>query len=462
MLKDRCSQFKLLTQKIADTDFTGYTFQYPPLLSWKDKISDAGILKGWAQTLKSDPRHFGIYIHIPYCKQKCTYCRYFSIEIKNVKAELGAYLAALKIEISLYLRVLSAASVHSLYFGGGTPSLISLEQIDDIFGFLYNSLNFGKCKQVVFEGNPDFLDFEKIKLLKRHGVNRLTIGVQSLDAKVISSVNRYQKRNSFFRCMEAARKAGIANINVDLMAGLPNQTKNSFIKTLNTVISFSPEMIHIHPFCPTFLTPFFREGNRLSAGFINNRQACLGDSGSILRQHGYRPIKFDAWGKNEAARNIQLSDAIEYNSPFLGLGLGALSHATGRLRHVNKINFKKYVFDLKKEKFPIHSVCRMHRKEEMIYFAVASLRYGVIDKIKFRKMFKEELNRVFHKELSHLSRAGKVKETPQFVYSLMSDMEEYSVYSKYFYDSRLVKQAQHARVGYKSEINKQYSEHIYF
>jgi oxygen-independent coproporphyrinogen-3 oxidase len=429
--------FKQIIEKIAETDSSGYTIQYPPLFLWKSIKSDRKILRAWREIVKINPEHLGLYIHIPFCKQRCSYCRYFSVELQR-QNDLEIYLTALKKEIRIYQEVFNKSPISSIYFGGGTPSLLNIKQLDNLFKFLYKNFNLLECQQIVFEGNPDFLDFKKLKLLKQWGVNRLTIGVQSLDPKVIKAVNRYQSQNSFLKCFQAARKAKIENINVDLMVGLPSQTINSALQTLRTVIQLQPEMIHVHPFYPTALSEFIQQGNYLSETDMNRREKMSLFSQKIVQKAGYQSIKFDASGKTDASRNIQLSDAIEYNSPFLGIGAGAVSHITNYFRYINTNKINDYINNLKKDNLPILSNCQLSIKDEMIYFVTACLRYGKVSKYQFKKMFNQNLDKVFKKEIEYLVRRGKIKNIPCSIISLMQDIGEYLVFSKYFYSQDII------------------------
>lgn len=430
--------FKQITEKIAQTDFSGYTIQYPPLFLWQSLKSEQEILESWKKIVKTKPKYLGLYIHLPFCKQRCSYCRYFSLELKK-KTDLKNYLVALKKEIKIYGKILAKVNIRSIYFGGGTPSLLTTEQLEDLFNYLYQNFNLSKCQQIAFEGNPDFLSLKKLRLLKKMGVNRLTIGVQSLDPKVIKAVNRYQSTDAFFRCFQIARKVKIENINIDLMVGLPSQTINSAVKTLKTVIGLQPEMIHVHPFYPTALSTFIKKGQRLSKKDMKKREKMALISQKLIQKAGYKPIKFDTDGKTEAARNLQLSDAIEYNAPFLGLGAGAVSHATNYFRYVNSNNLNEYICNLNKGKLPIFSGYRLTKKDEMIYFVTASLRYGQVDKNQFRQLFNQDLDKVFSKKIKYLEKRGKVKNTSKYLYSKMKNIGEYLVFSKYFYDKNLIK-----------------------
>lgn len=457
MVKNSDVLFKHITEKIAETDFTGYTIQYPPLFAWNDAILGKEILKVWKRIIKTKPERLGLYIHLPYCKQKCSYCRYFSIELSR-EEEVETYLSALKKEIEIYKRVFSCIPIHSLYLGGGTPSLLNVKQLDRLFSCLYKNFNLLQCQQIVFEGNPDFLDLQKIKLLKRWGCNRLTIGVQSLDRKVIKAVNRYQSEGSLFKCFQSARKAKIKNINIDLMVGLPLQTIKSALDTIKAVVKLRPEMIHIHPFYPTALSEFIRKSKRLSRADMRRREKMALISWDFIQAAGYKAIKFDADALNDEARNIQLSDAIEYNAPFLGLGAGAVSHATGYLRYANTIDLNEYRTALNNGKLPVFSCFRLTKKDEMVYFLTACLRYGVVDKFQFKELFKEELDAVFSKEIEYLTNRKKIKDTPWKIISLVKNIGEYLLFSKYFYSQSVINKCKNKlnwRQGKRKKVTKE-------
>lgn len=453
--------FKQITEEIAQTDFSGYTIQYPPLFLWQSLKSEQEILESWRKIIKTKPKYLGLYIHLPFCKQRCSYCRYFALELKK-KIDLENYLSALKKEIKIYGKIFAKINIRSIYFGGGTPSLLTTEQLKGLFNYLYQNFNLSKCQQIAFEGNPDFLDFKKLKLLKKWGVNRLTIGVQSLDPRVIKAVNRYQSEDSFLKCFQAAKKVQIENINIDLMVGLPSQTINSAVKTLKTVIELQPEMIHIHPFYPTTLSTFIRKGHQLSKLDIERREKMSLISQKIIQKAGYKSIKFDADGKTEAARNLQLSDAIEYNAPFLGLGAGAVSHATNYFRYVNTNNVSEYISNLDYGKLPILSTCRLTKKDEMIYFVTACLRYGQIDKIQFKRLFNKELDKIFKKEIRYLEKRNKVKNTARYLCSRMRNLSEYPIYSKYFYDKKIIEKCKKIFPKFKNKLKKDEIKYVYF
>jgi len=432
MSKNKDDLFQVISKKIADSDFSGYTFQYPPLFSWENYDGEKNVKKYWKKRLSRKNDYIGIYVHIPFCKQRCTYCRYFSKKLGK-KEELDRFLFLLKREVNILSGYFKKQKIHTLYIGGGTPSILSSKQIEELFKYLQASFNFSQCRQTVFEGNPDFLTFSKLKLLKKYNVSRLTIGVQSLDQKVIDFSNRFQTSGSFQRCIKNAKKVGIETINVDLMIGLPQQSNESFLKTLDEVVSFNPDMVHLHPFFPTNLTTFMKENNKISLREIKKREKMSELGQLILKKNGYGENELDANSKSKKDINFQLSDAIEHNSSFLGLGPGAVSHIAGYLRYANQNSLDGYIKALEGDNLPVLSSCKISEIDDMIYYVTSCLRYGKVSKQKFRELFGRELDEIFAREIAYLEKRKKIKNVHEFLLPEFKNLGEYTIFSKYFY-----------------------------
>ena len=183
-------------------------------------------------------KNIGIYIHIPFCVKKCPYCDFYSIKYENKSNLQKQYVEALEEEIKTYKAKKNKFVVDTIYFGGGTPSLIAPEYIKKILRTIKNVF---KCKnlEVTLEANPNTLDFEYLKKLKKSGINRLSIGLQSANDDELYLLGRLHTANNVKVAIDLAHKVGFKNISVDLILGLPNQTidkiKNSikFIEQLN-------------------------------------------------------------------------------------------------------------------------------------------------------------------------------------------------------------------------------------
>jgi oxygen-independent coproporphyrinogen-3 oxidase len=375
---------------IQSRDFASYIFQYPPMAVWEAPKSDKDISRSWEKTLEIN-LEAGIYIHIPFCASKCTFCRWLVVE-ENSESRYWEYLRALAKEMALWSPLFKGRTISSLYLGGGTPSILSAEQILFLFDRLHHNFSFAKNAPVIFEANPSSLNQDKLNVLADVGVSRLTIGVQSLDDSVIKKVRRTQQNKSIEGVYLAARKAGIPYINLDLMCGLPGQNSQSFFKTLKRIIAWKPDMVHISPFSPTSYTIFSQQGEGLTLNEDIKIYEIAENAAIFLRQAGYQNIRYDAMGLSNEARNKHLEDTVVHGTPLLGLGAGAVSHATGQMRSVNIPGIKSYFATISQGLFPIFKVSHMTPQREMISWLTNNLWYGFFSIDEFKNKFPQGMS----------------------------------------------------------------------
>jgi coproporphyrinogen III oxidase-like Fe-S oxidoreductase len=184
----------------------------------------------------------GLYIHIPFCTSRCHFCKYYSETIisKNIMSE---YVKCIKKELSLYEINFKKHSLQSIYFGGGTPTLLDEKNWIALFKIINKFFRIDKDVQILVEGTPETCTFSKLKLLKSLGVNRLTIGAQTFDEKILIALNRRHSIKDIHDAFENARKVGIEYLNIDLLFGLPGETKESFFETLKQAVQIKPQCI---------------------------------------------------------------------------------------------------------------------------------------------------------------------------------------------------------------------------
>ena len=183
----------------------------------------------------------GIYIHIPFCAGKCGYCDFYSLA--GCDHMMPDYHQALLQHIHESESAILRYDVDSVYFGGGTPSYYGAEKIADIFNMLKLNGNVMVDSEVTCEVNPDSTDPEMLKLLRREGINRLSIGAQSANDDLLKLIGRRHNFRQVRKAVSDARDAGFENISLDLMYGLPSQTKNDWADTLAKAIELKPEHI---------------------------------------------------------------------------------------------------------------------------------------------------------------------------------------------------------------------------
>ena len=199
----------------------------------------------------------GIYVHIPFCIRKCLYCDFLSAPSDETTRE--SYVNALLAEIDAQAPLYKGFQVHTVFFGGGTPSLLMPEQTAAILERLYQRFSFlpEKEMEITLEANPGTLTEEKLRAWRKAGVNRLSIGLQSAHDEELKSLGRIHTWKEFLWGYEAARRAGFSNLNIDLMSALPGQSVESWMDTLESVVELKPEHISAYSLIIEEGTPFY-------------------------------------------------------------------------------------------------------------------------------------------------------------------------------------------------------------
>ena len=184
------------------------------------------------------------YIHVPFCKSKCYYCSFVSFTKFEQKKE---YLKSMEEEINTNY---NKEPLNTLYFGGGTPTTLNAEQLNKVLKTVRNSFDMSTCREFTVEaGRPDTIDKERLCALKENKVDRISINPQTINDNVLREIGRKHTSEQFFNAFELARKCGFDNINTDLIAGLPTDTLESFVNSLDSIRALSPECVTIHTLC---------------------------------------------------------------------------------------------------------------------------------------------------------------------------------------------------------------------
>ena len=279
-----------------------------------------------------DPsRPEGLYVHIPFCATKCPYCDFNTYA--GIAGLMGPYLAALKSEIELWGEVLGGPRLETVFFGGGTPSYLPAGSLDMLLDAIGGAFDLADDAEVTAEANPDDLGEEKLASMLGAGINRLSIGVQSLDDGLLRVLGRRHSAREAVDAFNAARGAGFDNVSIDLMYGLPEQTPEQWGATLDAALDLRPS--HISMYCLTLEegTPMERDA---AAGRIPTPDGDLAADMYLAAEiktaeAGLRHYEISNWAipGRESGHNL----LYWRNRPFLGVGPGAHSYLDGHRFH---------------------------------------------------------------------------------------------------------------------------------
>jgi len=281
----------------------------------------------------------GIYIHIPFCRQKCYYCDFY----KTVNlSQKESFIFALKKEINQRKNFLSNQSVSTIYFGGGTPSVLNEKQITAILKQLHSNFVVDSDVEITFEANPDDLNPEYLSILKRTGINRLSIGIQSFQEKHLKKMNRRHNAEQAVISVEDAVNKGFRNISVDLIYGLPGLTNIQWQKSLRKC--FDLPVDHLSAYHLTYHegTPFYTWLKKGSLKELKESESV--DQFNVLLEMaedaGFEQYEISNFAKNEkySRHNSSYWNGISY------LGLGPSAHSfNGIIRSWNVANLESYL-----------------------------------------------------------------------------------------------------------------------
>lgn len=326
--------------------------------------------------------------------------------------------------MSLAVKKIKVASV---YMGGGTPSLLNGGQIKQLFHKVKEYFNFTKDTRIVVESSPFTLDSQKIKALKKSNVYEINLGIQSFDQDVLNKNIRPMKAEQSIEIIKAIKNEGLPSVAIDLMVGLPYQSKESALKSAEIATSLEIDGIHVFAFQPSN-TRFYREGNKYSKEDISRRQGSFTAVKLFLENKGY---KYTSGGhrKHWTKKDEELTYEIEGANSLMGIGYGAISHAYGSLKyesHYSLIDFAQYfqcrVHNLAEDEnrfendreYPdkreipfIYKGVRVDLSKEMNMYA-----YTFLDSknfSEFKKIFKKDFTSVFKTQLQILSYLNLIK-----------------------------------------------------
>ena len=267
-------------------------------------------------------KHLGVYVHIPFCASKCGYCDFYSLS--GCEKHMGRYQAALVQHIEEAKNTMAPYFVDTLYFGGGTPSYYGARRLAELFNALKRSARVLKSAEVTVECNPDSVSRRDLAILRREGVNRLSLGVQTASDDLLKIIGRRHNFTQVKNAVRAIRAEGFRNLSMDLIYGLPIQTKNDWADSLSRVLDLGPEHVSCYGLKLEPGTPMFDKYKDSSVLPSDDDQADMYlFAVEMLERYGYRQYEISNFARPgfESRHNLKYWNLDDY----IGFGPGAHS-----------------------------------------------------------------------------------------------------------------------------------------
>lgn len=268
------------------------------------------------------PKRLGLYFHIPFCLSKCAYCDFFSFVPSNGDL-IVRYFDALIKHMADYEKAADGHVVDTVFIGGGTPTCVPTEQLVRLIKAMKKTFNVAPNAEISIEANPATVDLNSLKKLRRLGVNRISIGLQSASDEELRSLSRIHTRRQFEQSYVTARRAGFTNINVDLMFGIPGQSRRSLMKNLRYLMRINPEHISLYDLKIEPGTPFDLHRDELALPTEDEEADMYLEAVEFLNTQGYVQYEISNFAKNgcRCRHNLRYWTGGEY------LGFGPSAHS---------------------------------------------------------------------------------------------------------------------------------------
>jgi len=395
----------LETLPVQTTAGNYFISNYPPFSCWNSEE-----LPQFIHALTSAPKKkpLGLYVHLPFCRHRCHYC-YFRVYPRRSPEDVHLYIHAVLEELERYERypALENRAPTSVYFGGGSPSFLSCEELTFLFHGLQKRISWEAVQECTFECEPGTVSLEKLQLLRSLGVTRLSLGFQTLDDNILRHSGRDVRIKDCMAAFCNAREAGFNEINIDLLAGLPGETESTWRATMNRVLELLPDCITIYQLELTHNSTFFKSikaGREVPLANWPEKQnlTAIGfemcENAGYTIGSGYMAIRHPAkW------RFIYTVENFWHGGDLLALGESAFGHLQGT-HYQNLDRFDTYTRAIKEGHLPIRRTHKLTGEEKIRREVILQLKTGSLDRPYFREKFGIELLDHFENEFDFLLR----------------------------------------------------------
>ena len=375
----------------SDATQTGNYFvaNYPPFSCWRREDSALALARLATPPAAETP--FGLYVHIPFCRKRCDFC-YFRVYTDKDSRAVHRYLDAVIEEIRLHSANAAVAGrkPEFVYFGGGTPSYLSVDQLTKLFDGIQQHLPWDSAREVTFECEPGTLQEKKIHALKSLGVTRLSLGVENFDPEILERNNRAHRAKEIHKAYEVARQAGFRQINIDLIAGMIGETDANWRSCIDQTVAMAPDSVTIYqmeiPYNTTVAGRMKADGE-VAAPVADwpTKRRWVDEAFAALEQNGYHVGSAYTAARGDDA-SFLYRDGLWHGADLLGVGVASFSHVGG-VHFQNAHDFDPYIETVESGQLPIHRAMQLDADQRLIREFILQLKLGSVDTRYFTDKF---------------------------------------------------------------------------
>jgi len=384
-----------------------FVSNYPPYSFWsEDKISEA------LEALNSPPLEntLGLYLHIPFCRKRCKFC-YFRIYTDKNASQIEEYLDALAKEVEIYSQLPAVADrlLKFVYFGGGTPSYISVKHLQSLAEKLKSSISWDGAEEVTFECEPGTLSQSKLEAIREIGVTRLSLGIENFDDFILKENGRAHLSKEIFEVMPWINQLDFDQLNIDLIAGMVGETWETWKENVQKTIDLNPDSVTIYQMELPFNTVYTKElgEGKIHVADWQTKRDWNQFAFEELAKVGYEISSAYTMVKKDKPCKFVYRDSVWQGTDMLGTGVASFGH----MSHVhiqNTASWDKYVAQLNSGELPLSRAFLATDDERLTREMILQLKLGKISTEYFQEKFGSDIQHKFSKSYQKLEQEGMV------------------------------------------------------
>jgi len=382
-----------------------FVANYPPFSYWDAET--AKTVRGLLDQPQKPGVPLGVYFHVPFCRKRCHFC-YFRVYTDKNADEIKRYLDAGIAEFEIYARspLIRGRKPQFIYFGGGTPSYLSVSQLKSLTDRMKALLPWDEAEEVAFEAEPGTLTEAKLSALREIGVTRLSLGVENFDAHILEINGRAHRTDEIYRAYNFARSIGFPQINIDLISGMVEETEANWRENVRKTVELLPDSVTIYQMEVPYNTGIYKEmkaEGKLTAPVANwhTKRDWVDYAFSELEKFGYTVTSGYTAVRDPQKTKFIYRDALWSGADLIGLGVASFSHIAGT--HFQNLNeFSQYLEAIQRGELPISRAMKTTEEERMIREFILQMKLGRVSQRYFQEKFAVNVAERFRQQFDDL------------------------------------------------------------
>ena len=401
-----------------------FVANYPPFSVWTEEAVGRDAMPALRTAPGATPVPLGLYLHIPFCRKRCHFC-YFRVYTDKNAQEVGRYLDVLAREWELYGQqpAIAGRDLNFVYFGGGTPSFLSTQQLEGLVTRLTAVAPWTRAEEVTFECEPGTLTEAKLAVIRRLGITRLSLGIENFDDRVLELNGRAHRSPEILNAYRAARALGFPQINIDLIAGMLGETEANWQACVQKTLDLQPDSITIYqmelPYTATIGGVLLKGARRCSEPVANwsTKRRWVQEAFEALERAGYHVGSAYTAVKDPGRTTFVYRDRLWQGADMAGLGVASFGHVGG-VHMQNLDTWEAYSAAIERGELPLHRAYRPTSDERLIRELVLQLKLGAVRPRYFKDKYDVNILDRFREQFASLRAESYLTEASDRVVSL--------------------------------------------